>query len=330
VENESADQKQSEVGSGETKTAAAASPNVPVLKELTAKDVFRNVLTYTYLIAGFVIPLLLLSFVFASEAQWYGARRLEELTSGRCFPKTQTDTPNQEWFRFRSNPDFPKLGGKLEFSAEISPQPTKNARDRIQCQIEELFNRTQHHGAALSKLFGLYTSSIIMSGVTSAVAAIVLLFITSSGWNNAHNYAKAIFLVAVATAGYYVAFPKIFLLEDNIAANKEHFLQYIALTDEICSYAATGEGYILKESISTANSQNVANKAQNTDDKVGQSNLHSGTTIDELVRLRHADPAAFIAYMDSELRHWNTVAVGFDQSKNPDFRKMFDEWLKSK
>lgn len=330
MENESEDQKRPEVSSGETKTAAADHPSVPVLKDLTAKDVFQNVLTYAYLIAGFLIPLLLLSFVFASEAQSYGARRLEELTSGRCFPKTPTETPDQGWFRSLSNPDFPELGDKLEFSAEISPQPTKNARDRIQCQMDELINRTRHHGAALSKLFGLYTSSIIMSGVTSAVAAIVLLFITSSGWNNAHNYAKAIFLVAVATAGYYVAFPKIFLLEDNIAANKEHFLQYIALTDEICSYAATGEGYILKESISTATSQNLANKTQKADDKVGQGSLHSGTTIDELVRLRHADPASFIAYMDSELRHWNTVAVGFDQSKNPDFRKMFDEWLKSK
>jgi hypothetical protein len=37
-----------------------------------------------------------------------------------------------------------------------------------------------------------------------------------------------------------------------------------------------------------------------------------------------------LVYMDYELNLWNAVAVGFDASKNPDFRKLFDEWLKSK
>jgi hypothetical protein len=154
-----------------------------------------------------------------------------------------------------------------------------------------------------------------MTGVTSAVAAILLLFITASGWNNAHNYAKAIFLVAVATAGYCIAFPKIFLLDDNMTANKEHYLAYIALTDEVCSYVATGEGYMLKELPSSGESTQAP--AQSTipptkNQKVGPN--PSETNASDIRRQRH----------------WNAVAVGFDASKNPDFRKLFDEWLKSK
>jgi len=330
MENDPNNPSPAEPNPAEAPTQPGSAPTQPVLKYLAASDVLRNVRTYTYLIAGFLIPLLLLTYILSSQAQWYAVKRLEELTAGRCFANKQTPTPQRQWYRIGLKPDFPILEGKLQFSSEISPQPTQNARDRIQCQFEELLNRTQHHGAGLSKLFGFYTSSVIMSGLTSAVAAIVLLFITSSGWNHAHNYAKAIFLVSVATSGYYVAFPKLFLLEENIAANREHFLQYIALTDEVCSYAATGQGYVLKASVTAAAPPNTPAAPQKTANSVGQNSPHTTGSVEEFVRMRHADPAAFIAYMDSELRHWNTIAVGFDTSKNPDFKKLFDEGLKSR
>jgi hypothetical protein len=231
--------------------------------------------------------------------------------------------------QFWNKPTFPVLQGKLDFSPSL--KATDQEQARIRSQYEELLSRVRHHGSGLSKLFGIYVSSIIMTGVTSAVAAILLLFITASGWNNAHNYAKAIFLVAVATAGYCIAFPKIFLLDENMTANKEHYLAYIALTDEVCSYVATGEGYALKELSSSGEPTQAP--AQGTTAPAKNQKVTPGpgeTNANEIARQRHVDPAAFIAYMDYELKHWNAVAVGFDASKNPDFRKLFDEWLKSK
>jgi hypothetical protein len=161
-----------------------------------------------------------------------------------------------------------------------------------------------------------------------------LTFITASGWNQAHNYAKAIFLVAVATGGYFIAFPRIFLLEENLAANREHYLAYIALADEACSYVATGEGHILINSASLAgtgsNQQGQAKNVPTQQEQKENLPVPSTGNVQEIARQRHVEPAEFIAYMDYELAHWNAVAVGFDPSKNPDFRKVFDEWLKTK
>jgi hypothetical protein len=309
--------------------APATGPSTsPPVKNLTAKEVLRNVEIYALLIAAYLVPLLALSYMFASQAEWYAVRRLPELTACLSFDKLHSPHEGHEWLRFWNKPTFPQLEGKLEFSLEVKANDHEQAR--IKSQHEELLNRIRHHGSALSKLFGIYTSSVIMTGITSAVAAILLLFITASGWNNAHNYAKATFLVAVATAGYYVAFPKIFLLDDNMTANREHYLAYIALADEICSYAATGQGYVLNEPSSSTDTHTAPSEQKKSataqKDKTNPSDGNAG----EILRQRHADPAAFIAYMDYELKHWNTVAVGFDSSKNPDFRKLFDEWLKTK
>jgi hypothetical protein len=312
--------------------SAAAQPAATAtsaLKNLTAKEVARNVGIYASVVGAFLIPLLLLSYAFASQAEWYAVRRLPELAA--CVPTASLRVPQEghEWMRFWNKPTFPVLQGKLDFSPSL--KATDQEQARIRSQYEELLSRVRHHGSGLSKLFGIYVSSIIMTGVTSAVAAILLLFITASGWNNAHNYAKAIFLVAVATAGYCIAFPKIFLLDENMTANKEHYLAYIALTDEVCSYAATGEGYMLKEPPSSGESAG-APAQETTAPTKGQKVTPnpSETNANEITRQRHVEPAAFIAYMDYELKHWNAVAVGFDASKNPDFRKLFDEWLKSK
>src|SRR5205823_12841233 len=86
-----------------------------------------------------------------------------------------------------------------------------------------------------------YFATIIMAGVLASVAAIALLFITTAGWQNASEYARTIFLVATAAATYCAAFPGIFQQQQNIDDNKTLYLNYVALANEICSYAATGE-----------------------------------------------------------------------------------------
>jgi hypothetical protein len=310
-------------------TAQPPAAPIPALKNLTAKEVAGNVAIYVAVVGAFLIPLLLLSYAFASQAEWYAVRRLPELAAYVPAAGLRVPQEGHEWLQFWNKPTFPVLQGKLDFSPSLKAADQEQAR--IRSQYEELLSRVRHHGSGLSKLFGIYVSSIVMTGVTSAVAAILLLFITASGWNNAHNYAKAIFLVAVATAGYCIAFPKIFLLDENMTANKEHYLAYIALTDEVCSYAATGEGYMLKELPASAQQAQAA--GHGTTDPAKNPKVTpspSETNTNEIARQRYVDPAAFIAYMDYELKHWNAVAVGFDASKNPDFRKLFDEWLKSK
>jgi hypothetical protein len=304
------------------------STDKPAVKDLAPDDVVQNVGTYVLLIAAYLVPLLLLSYILAAQAEWFAVRRLPELAACVSFDKMRVEHEGHEWLKFWNKPTFPVLEGAIQFTPEA--KATELEQKRINAQHQELLQRIRHHGSGLSKLFGIYTSSIIMTGITSAAAAILLLFITSSGWTNAHNYAKAIFLVALATSGYYIAFPKIFLLDDNMTANREHYLAYIGLANELCTYAATGQGYVLSQP-STTNSP-VATSSESrksTSDQKDKNNQPTPSSA-EIKMERHGDPADFIVYMDYELNHWNAVAVGFDASKNPDFRKLFDEWLKSK
>jgi hypothetical protein len=156
---------------------------------------------------------------------------------------------------------------------------------RLAGQFEELKSRVHHHLDLFIKFYSYYFSTVVMVGVLASVAAICLLFITSKGWNPANPYAKTIFLVATASATYCAAFPSIFQQQQNIDDNKRLYLEYVTLGNEMCSYAATGE--------------NVDEKEQS--------------------------PNQFIHYTDGRLKALDTIVVGFDVSKMPDFSQAFNK-----
>src|SRR5689334_14508187 len=114
-----------------------------------------------------------------------------------------------------------------------------------------------------------------------------------------------------ATILYFIAFPKIFPLDENFAANREHYLAYIALADEACSYVATGEGHILINPASpagTGSNQQVQSKNVPTyQEQKGNLPVPSTSGVQEIARQRHVEPTDFIAHMDCELAHWNAV-----------------------
>jgi hypothetical protein len=150
---------------------------------------------------------------------------------------------------------------------------------RLAGQFSELQGRMNHHFNLLTHFYKYYFATIVVSGVLAAVAAIVLLFITSDGWKDSNQYARTIFLVAIASATFCAAFPNIFQHQQHIDDNRRLYMEYVALANEMCSYAVTG---------------------QNVD----------GDTV---------TAGAFIHGVDLKLSRLNKVAVGFDFSKIPDF-----------
>jgi len=63
MENDPNNPSPAEPNPAEARHNRAVHQTQPVLKYLAASDVLRNVRTYTYLIAGFLIPLLLLTYI---------------------------------------------------------------------------------------------------------------------------------------------------------------------------------------------------------------------------------------------------------------------------
>lgn len=124
--------------------------------------------------------------------------------------------------------------------------------------------------------------SIVM--VSSAIAAIALIFITVRGWGKANQYIKTVFITATALTAYFGAFPPVFQQSQNIADNKKLYLQYIALHNEAMSYLPSQE--------------NINGEPK----KVSE----------------------FIHYVDKQLVQLNTFAIGFDDTKVPNYKGIFD------
>ena len=158
---------------------------------------------------------------------------------------------------------------------------------RLNGQFHQLQQRLDHHFNQFATYYSWSFASTVMMGVLAAIAAVTLLFITLSGWGPSHQYQKTIFLVATVTATYAAAFPSIFQLDRNVEGNRDAYLSYVSLADEMCSYPWTEK------------------------------------TIDGAA----TDPLAFVNHVDTELRKLNKIVVGFDAAKTPDFGDVINRQL---
>lgn len=116
-----------------------------------------------------------------------------------------------------------------------------------------------------------------------ALAALVLFWISKGGWAAANPYLLTIFAVATIGSVLYGTFPVTGKHKENIDANIGAYRQYIEIAKDIACFAATGNG------------------------KDGQ-----GTTA-----------AAFLHDVDVRMNSLNTVPVGYDPSKTPDYKQAF-------
>ena len=83
--------------------------------------------------------------------------------------------------------------------------------------------------------------SIIMASISGIVAAVSLLFISKSGWDDISSFVKMIFIIFTCSAIFYGAFPSIFKHKENIEQNKKLYIAYTNLENQILSYVSTGK-----------------------------------------------------------------------------------------
>ena len=154
--------------------------------------------------------------------------------------------------------------------------------NRINNQIIEINDRIISQFDILKLLYSRYYFLIILATMTSVAAAIILLIITKSGWTNTSSYIITAFLILLTFATSSTAYINIFNLDKNITDNKALYIQYIAMKIEISSYITNGEGIDGKE-----------------------------------VKL-----SKFIHNIDKKLVSLNPMALGFDATQIPDYRKI--------
>lgn len=153
--------------------------------------------------------------------------------------------------------------------------PAEAYQQRLDEQMNIVRARANHHGEVMAFFYKNYymaTSVVLLAGV---VAAVALFFIAQKGWGPTNEYVKNVFVVTTAAVAYFGLFPPVFEQQKNISDNKELFLQYKTVENELRSFPKTC-GNLKKEA--------------NT-------------------------PDAFINYVDSELNRLGNIAIGFDYTK---------------
>ena len=130
-------------------------------------------------------------------------------------------------------------GPQTNPSATPSPTPDKAESARLKDQLQIIRDRAKHHGNVMAFFYVNYFVSIVMVMTAGLLVAITLFFIAQAGWTGCNSYVKAAFIVGSAFVAFYGLFPPVFQQQKNITDNKELFLHYKSLENEVVSYPIT-------------------------------------------------------------------------------------------
>ncbi|OLE52017.1 MAG: hypothetical protein AUG51_20155 [Acidobacteria bacterium 13_1_20CM_3_53_8] len=173
---------------------------------------------------------------------------------------------------------------QVRFSKSL-PSVTDEQKARLIDQYRTIGNRASHHLKLMKYFFAKYYGAISVLLIIGLIAAIALLFISKEGWSGVNPLVITIFITSTSMVALYGAFPAVFKYEDTVNNNKNLYLAYTSLAEEVLSYAATG--------------------------KVAK----GGDTM---------TPDDFIHYVDEKMSPLNLIAIGFDYSSVPNYRNIFE------
>jgi len=156
-----------------------------------------------------------------------------------------------------------------------SPTPTASEGARIKEQLQIIRDRGKHHGNVMAYFYVNYFVAIVMVMSAGLLVAITLFFIAQQGWTGTNSYVRTAFVVASAYMAFYGLFSPVFQEQKNITDNKELFLEYKSLENEVASYPIT---------LLTLKGESKP-------------------------------PKEFINHIDEQLDHLGDIALGFDISK---------------
>ncbi len=201
----------------------------------------------------------------------------------------------------------------LQFS--IAANEVQKAR--LEAQVAEVSNRARFHLQALVFLFANYYMSIIVFSVAGAIAAVSLVLISQKGWSDANEYIITVFFVMTAVTVFFGAFPGLFRHEQTVADNKRLYLKYVALEDEIRTYAATGLHPPVSDEPQATSGGEKTGAPLTPGTAVGGSGVIPPKASVEL------SPREYILHIDRELAQ-DDIPIGIDYSKAPTYKGVFE------
>jgi hypothetical protein len=181
---------------------------------------------------------------------------------------------------------------ELIFSPDSRIPPEHRAR--LKSQLEEVGDRINHHTDVMTFFYAAYYMSILTFSVAAAMAAVALLLVSQNGWASSNEYIANIFFTTTAASAFLGSSPAVFEQQQNISDNKVFAMKYLALKNEIFTYAVTSEAL----NYDITNPLPLAPGAADAHPQKAPMGISSS-------------PTEFLHYVDLQLSRDN-VAIGFD------------------
>lgn len=166
-------------------------------------------------------------------------------------------------------------------------------RERLTEQFGEIRTRRDRHAKVMVYFYKQYFLSLSMASGSALIAILLAFFISRDGWEKTNNGLINAFFVSFSAAILYTQIPGLFQQEKNLKANRELYLSYEALGNQVLSYLAT----------------------QNT----------IGSNPEQPNQVSPMPPEQFILQIDQQLVTLNQIPIDFDANqviKLPDLQQM--------
>lgn len=221
----------------------------------------------------------------------YGAKQADKWAEGLRYALT-----NQQAFKQAGFEETEELKSYIN----KTPNATSAEKARLFKQLKEIENRARIHISVAIDFYVWNYLSISAATIEEIVAAISLFFLSKEGWEKANKYVVDVFVFSFSITVATGVFPALFRQEENISNNTRTYLAYIALDDRVNSYIATGRFTVF-----------TVVKPANTKNAIAPETL---TNVKDVI---HS--------VDGELAILNNIYIGFDATKIPNYRQVFNE-----
>lgn len=279
------------------------------IKRFVTSPTTIRVLAHMFLALGLIVIIVGSSFFFAKRAEGLGQEWVANLRPGRRLPGDMSPEPIE-----RPLPPF-------------SIQATEEEKGRLQDQRNDIRKKAKHHVDVAMFYYSRFYMAILAFSISAALAAISLAIISKRGLDSVNEYIVTMFLVMTAVALFYQSFPGVFQQKKNIEDNRALYIKYVNLEDDMLSFCVTGGVAVARPADSTTASENAASTPRPADSatpsqtKENAAGATPDVTVGQQYTIIKLSPREFIHYIDYQLKTYNDIAIGFDESKAASFAK---------
>lgn len=118
------------------------------------------------------------------------------------------------------------------------PPYTSDPIERLNQLGDVAYAQARHHVAVAQFFYSRYYAAAHLTLALAVAAGVCLIFVSKKGWSTANPYLLNVFVTLSALGVYYGAFPGVFDQKSNMESNRDQYVKYINVEQDIRTFLA--------------------------------------------------------------------------------------------